>query len=114
MRLRIRELAQQSLSHAIDPSHPDYMAWSTGPQTLVDSAYLCYALLHAPDALWHPLDSITKSPLIKEITSTRKYELPYNIWLLFAALNEAWLLSIGQQPDILRLNTGLRKRKRAL
>lgn len=109
LRQHLRTLAQRCLANGVNPQHPDYLGWGAGPQVLVDSAYLCNALLRAPKALWEPLDDTTKTRLIAEIQGARRYELPYNNWVLFAAMNEAWLLSIGQQADILRLNTGLRK-----
>lgn len=109
LRQRIRTLAVTSLANAVNPDHPDYLAWRAGSQTLVDSAYLCNALLRAPKALWEPLDAVSKARLIAEIQGARRYELPYNNWVLFASMNEAWLLSIGEQADLLRLNTGLRK-----
>lgn len=109
LRQHLRTLAQRCLANAVNPEHPDYLGWASGPQVLVDSAYLCNALLRAPQALWQPLDATTKARLIAEIKGARRYELPYNNWVLFASMNEAWLLSVGQQADILRLNTGLRK-----
>jgi len=109
LRQHMRTLAQRCLANAVNPKHADYLGWASGAQVLVDSAYLCNALLRAPQVLWQPLDTTTKSRLIDEIKGARRYELPYNNWVLFASMNEAWLLSIGQQADILRLNTGLRK-----
>lgn len=109
LRQRLRGLALQSLANAVDPSNPDYLAWSASSQALVDSAYLTNALLRAPKALWEPLDARTKSRLIGEIKGMRRYQLPYNNWLLFAAMNEAWLTSIGEEGDILRLDAGVRK-----
>ena len=109
LRQRLRGLALQSLANAVDPSNPDYLAWRASSQALVDSAYLTNALLRAPKALWEPLDARTKSRLIEEIKGMRRYQLPYNNWLLFAAMNEAWLSSIGEEADILRMDTGVRK-----
>ena len=109
LRQHLRGLALQSYANAVDPSNPDYLAWRASSQALVDSAYLTNALLRAPKALWDPLDARTKSRLITEIKGMRRYQLPYNNWLLFAAMNEAWLSSVGEEADILRLDTGVRK-----
>jgi hypothetical protein len=109
LRQRLRGLALQSYANAVDPASPDYLAWGVSSQALVDSAYLTNALMRAPKALWDPLDARTKSRLIGEIKGMRRYQLPYNNWLLFAAMNEAWLTSIGEEGDILRLDAGVRK-----
>ena len=109
LRRRLRGLALQSYANAVDPASPDYVAWRSSSQALVDSAYLTNALLRAPKALWDPLDARTKSRLVAEIKGMRRYQLPYNNWLLFAAMNEAWLSSVGEEADILRLDTGVRK-----
>jgi hypothetical protein len=109
LRQRLRGLALQSYANAVDPASPDYLAWRASSQALVDSSYLTNALMRAPNALWEPLDARTKSRLIGEIKGMRRHQLPYNNWLLFSAMNEAWLTSIGEEGDILRLDTGVRK-----
>ncbi|MTW10375.1 DUF2264 domain-containing protein [Pseudoduganella eburnea] len=108
-RRHVRELALQSFANSVDPASPDYLAWRSTNQTLVDSAYYTNALMRAPKALWEPLDAVTRQRIIEEIKGVRRYSLPYNNWLLFAAMNEAWLFSIGEQGDVLRLNAGVRK-----
>lgn len=109
LRRQLRELALQSFTNSVDPASPDYLAWVSSNQTLVDSAYFTNALMRAPKALWDPLDAVTKKRIIAEIKGVRRYELGYNNWLLFAAMNEAWLLSIGEEFDILRIDTAVRK-----
>ena len=92
-RARLRQLALQSYTHAVDPGSPDYLAWRGHGQALVDSAYFTNALMRAPKALWEPLDATTKARIIAEIKQLRRIEPPYINWMLFAAMNEAWLLS---------------------
>jgi hypothetical protein len=108
-RRQVRELALQSLAHAVDPASPDYLAWRAGNQALVDSSYLTNALLRAPDALWKPLAAGTRQRIVAEIKSVRRFQPPYNNWLLFSAMNEAWLTSVGEDGDIVRLSTGVKK-----
>lgn len=108
-RARLRQLALQSYTHSVDPNSPDYLAWRGHGQTLVDSAYFTNALMRAPKALWEPLDATTKQRIIAEIKGLRRIEPPYINWLLFAAMNEAWLLSIGEEADPLRTNVAIRK-----
>ncbi len=108
-RKRLRELAVQSYVHSVDPKSPDYLLWKGPGQTLVDSAYFTNALMRAPKALWEPLDATTKRRIVAEIKGLRRIEPPYINWLLFAAMNEAFLLSIGEEHDPMRMNVAIRK-----
>ena len=108
-RRRLQQLALQSYANAVDPASPDYLAWKGGGQALVDSAYFTNALMRAPGVLWDPLDSVTKGRIVAEIKALRRIDPPYINWLLFAAMNEAWLLSIGEEHDPMRLNGAIRK-----
>jgi len=109
MRKRLRQMALASYTHAVDPKSPDYLRWHGHGQALVDSAYFTNALMRAPQALWEPLDATTKARIIAEIKRLRRIEPPYINWLLFAAMNEAWLLSIGEESDPMRMNGAIRK-----
>lgn len=108
-RARLRELALQSYAHAVDPASPDYLAWRGHGQALVDSAYFTNALMRAPKALWEPLDATTKRRIVAEVKGLRRIEPPYINWMLFAAMNEAWLLSVGEEADPMRTNVAIRK-----
>ncbi|NGZ86628.1 DUF2264 domain-containing protein [Duganella aceris] len=108
-RKRLHQLALQSYTNSVDPASPDYLQWKAPGQTLVDSAYYTNALMRAPKALWEPLDARTKQRIIAEIKSLRRIEPPYINWMLFAAMNEAWLMSIGEEFDPLRMNVAIRK-----
>jgi hypothetical protein len=108
-RKRLTDQALQSYVHAVDPSSPDYMSWRDHGQALVDSAYFTQALLRAPKVLWEPLDATTKKRIVEEIKGLRRVNPPFINWLLFAAMNEAFLLSIGEESDPMRLNTAVRK-----
>ncbi|MCE4553935.1 DUF2264 domain-containing protein [Roseateles cellulosilyticus] len=109
LRQRLRQEALQSYVHAVDPRSPDYLTWKGHGQALVDSAYFTNALMRAPAALWEPLDATTKARIVAEIKGLRRIEVPYINWLLFAAMNEAWLLSIGEEHDPMRMNGAIRK-----
>ena len=107
-RKALTEQALQSYVHAVDPASPDYLLWRGHGQALVDSAYFTQALLRAPKALWEPLDATTKKRIVEEIKGLRRVNPPFINWLLFAAMNEAFLLSIGEEADPMRLNTAVR------
>jgi len=109
LRARLRGLALQSYAHAVDPASPDYLAWKGEGQALVDSAYFTNALIRAPRALWDPLDATTKARIVAEIKGLRRVEPPYINWMLFAAMNEAFLLSVGEEADPMRTNVAIRK-----
>jgi hypothetical protein len=109
VRRRLLQMALQSYVHSVDPASPDCIFWEGGGQVLVDSAYYTQALLRAPKQLWDPLDAVTKRRMIDAIKSLRRIDPPFTNWLLFAAMNEAWLMSIGEQYDPLRMNMAIRK-----
>ena len=108
-RQRLRQMALQSYAHSVDPKSPDRLLWEGPEQTLVDAAYYTNALMRAPKALWEPLDNATKQRIIAAIKSLRRVDPPYTNWILFAAMNEAWLMSIGEQYDPMRINLAIRK-----
>ena len=109
LRTVLRQQAVASYAHSVDPASPDYLLWREAPQALVDSAYFTRAFLRAPRQLWEPLDAITKKRVIEEIKGLRRFSPPYTNWLLFAAMNEAFLLSIGEEWDPIRIDLAIRK-----
>lgn len=108
-RSRLREQARAACSHGVDPQGPDYLLWSAEGQPLVDSAFFTSALLRAPEALWKPLDAATKRRVIEHIQGLRRVSPPYTNWLLFAAMNEAFLLAVDAQWDPVRIEIAVRK-----
>ena len=75
----------------------------------MDSAYFTNALIRAPQALWEPLPDLVKQRIIAEIKGLRRVNPPYTNWLLFAAMNEAFLMSIGEDYDVMRIDLAIRK-----
>lgn len=109
IRQRLLLQTQQSLAHAVNPGSPDYLYWGSpsSRQPLVDAAFIAQALLAAPDALWKPLDTFTQQRVITEFKKLRTIE-PYNSnWLLFAAIIETFLLSIGEEINAARIDTAI-------
>lgn len=104
LRGRIRDLALESYARSVDPKSPDRLAWEGHGQTLVDSAYFTSALLRAPEALWEPLDSATKQRIGGVIKGLRRVSPPYQNWLLFASMNEAFLFFAGEDWDPMRVD----------
>ncbi|HEU5066701.1 MAG TPA: DUF2264 domain-containing protein [Sphingomicrobium sp.] len=104
LRRRIRDLALESYVRSVDPKSPDRLAWEGHPQALVDSAYFTSALLRAPTALWKPLDGATKQRIVGVIKGLRRVSPPYQNWLLFASMNEAFLFFAGEDWDPMRVD----------
>jgi len=108
-RKQLREWALKAYANAVDPESPDYLGWKSGGQTLVDAAYLVESLYRGYDALWVPLDSITKQRYIKEIQGLHRYDPPYTNWLLFVAMEECFLMYVGAPYDAYRIKLALSK-----
>lgn len=109
LRKALRGQAVASYAHAVDPASKDYLFGTDSAQALVDSSYFTNALIRAPKQLWAPLDAKTKARIVKEIKGLRAVSPPYTNWLLFAAMNEAFLLSIGEEWDPVRIDLAIRK-----
>lgn len=111
MRKQLREELLKGLVHAVDPGSPDYLNFRTEGQPIVDAAYVAQAFLRAPKALWEPLDTLTKQRFVEAFKSLRNRKGAYNNWLLFAGINEGFLMKIGEQYDPSRIDYALRKMK---
>ena len=108
-RRKLREYALQAYEHSVNPKSADYLHWDIGEgQLLVDSAYYTQGLLRAP-TLWQQQSAKTQARIVKEIKRLRSVRPPYTNWLLFAAMNEAFLLSVEQDYDPMRLDLSVRK-----
>lgn len=108
-RKQLREWALKSYVQAVDPNAPDYLLWRQEGQTLVDASYIAESFLRGYDALWTPLDSLTKQRYITEFTQLRRVDPSYSNWLLFSATVESFLRKAGAPSDTYRISSSLRK-----
>ena len=108
-RKQLREWALASYRNAVDPNSPDYLCWGITGQNLVDGAYIAESFLRAYDALWMPLDSLTKARYIHEFTCLRHIAPPYTNWLLFSSTIESFIAKTGGDYDTYRVNSACRK-----
>lgn len=108
-RVELREMALKSYANAVDPSSPDYLKWQGEGQALVDAAYVAESFIRAYDALWMPLDDVTKQRYIKEFTGLRNIDPPYTNWVLFSSTIESFLAKVGAPYDQYRVNSAIRK-----
>lgn len=108
-RAQLKEWALKAYAHAVNPDSPDYLLWRGHGQALVDAAYIAESFLRAYDALWMPLDSITKRRYFEEFQQLRRVDPPYTNWLLFSSVIESFLAKAGAEYDEYRINSAIRK-----
>jgi hypothetical protein len=110
---RIRQETTQkvlkSIKNAVDPLSSDYMLWEGEGQTLVDAAFFAQAISKSKDSIWSALSSNTKNQIITVLKLQRKVSPGYSNWLLFAAMTESFLMSIGEEYDFFRIDMAIKK-----
>lgn len=109
MRKQLRDWAISSYKNAVNPDSPDCLLWEGPTQILVDAAYIAESFMRAPEATWNRLDPITKQRYIDRFIGLRVIRPAYNNWLLFRAMTEAFLLSIGEKADMYALTVAVNK-----
>lgn len=109
MRLQLKELALKSYANAVDSSSPDYLLWEGEGQALVDAAYIAESFVRGFDALWLPLDKVTKERYVERFKALRSIDPPYTNWLLFSSMIESFLCRIDAGGDEYRVNSAIRK-----
>ena len=108
-RKQLREWALKSYAQSVDPESKDYLLWRKEGHPLVDAAYIAESFLRGYDALWVPLDDLTKQRYIAEFQQLRRVDPPYTNWLLFSSTVECFLKKAGAQTDYYRITSALRK-----
>ena len=111
MRKQLREWALASYKNAVDPESPDYLCWGVAGQNLVDAAYIAESFVRAYDALWMPLDDVTKRRYLDEFKKLRRIEPPYTNWFLFSSIIESFVAKATdrREYDDYRVMTTIRK-----
>lgn len=103
------KLALKGIENATNPAAKDYMNWGDeGGQPLVDASFFAYALIRCP-RLWADLDIKTRKNVITGLLKTRKIKPPESNWLLFAAMIEAFFISINEPFDKARIAYAINK-----
>ena len=108
LRKQYREWAIKGLQNALDSNAKDFMNFDIGGQQLVDASYVALAVVRAP-WLWENLDQKNKNLLVKSIVTTRKFKPVFSNWLLFSAMNEAFLAKFGFDWDPMRVDYALQQ-----
>jgi len=109
LRKKFNDYSLATIRNIVDPQSADYLNFREESQPLVDAAFLVQGFLRAPEQLWKPLDEITKKRIVEELLHLRKVKPPYNNWLLFAAMIEVFLYSIGENWDTMRVDIAIHK-----
>ena len=110
-RKQLREWALASYKNSVDSQSPDYLCWGVAGQNLVDAAYIAESFIRAYDALWVPLDDVTKQRYITEFKKLRSIEPPYTNWFLFSSTIESFIAkAVGlREYDDFRVMMTIRK-----
>ena len=109
LRKKFNDYSLAIIGNIVDPQSAEYLNFREESQPLVDAAFLVQGFLRAPEQLWKPLDEITKKRIVEELLHLRKVKPPYNNWLLFAAMIEVFLYSIGENWDTMRVDIAIHK-----
>ncbi|GAC1683747.1 MAG: DUF2264 domain-containing protein [Gemmatimonadaceae bacterium] len=102
-------LARRGLTAVTDPRSPDYANFTRGRQPLVDAAFLAHAIVRAPRQLWQLLDPAARPRVVAALKATRTIQPPQSNWLLFSAMIEAALCTMGEEWDRLRVDYAVRQ-----
>jgi len=109
-RLQFSELARQSLQGVFLPDSPDHLNFTSArdEQRLVDAAFLALAISRARAQLWDCLDQSTQQNLIVAFKKTRRFRPWPSNWMLFPAMVEAFLASVGTAWDGERIDAAFK------
>jgi hypothetical protein len=109
-RQKFIEWSQASLDAATDPGSPDFLNFNRGGQPLVDAAFLAEGILRAPAVLWQPLEARVRRQVMDALKSSRAIGTPTDSnWVMFAAMVEAALHTMGEQTVADRLEGCVRR-----
>ncbi|MBP8067018.1 MAG: DUF2264 domain-containing protein [Pedobacter sp.] len=108
LRKQYREWVIQGLKNSLDSNARDFMHYDIGGQQLVDASFVALAFIRAP-WLWENLDKKNQTLLVKSIATTRKFKPGFSNWLLFSAVNEAFMAKFGYDWDVMRVDYALQQ-----
>jgi hypothetical protein len=108
LRNQYREWALQGITNALDSTKKDFMRFDIGGQQLVDASFVALAFVRAP-WLYEHLDTATRQRLVASIRTTRRFRPAFSNWLLFSAMNEAFLARFGYEWDVMRVDYAMQQ-----
>ena len=90
------DLYLAGITAGTDPKHPEYWgAAQPQDQRMVEMAVFGFALLLAPDKLWHPLTAKTQQNLTQWLLSINAHPTADSNWLFFRILVNLGLRNVG-------------------
>ena len=108
LRKQYREWTIQGIKNSLDSNAKDFMNYDIAGQQLVDASFISLAFIRAP-WLWENLDKKNQQLLVKSIATTRKFKPGFSNWLLFSAMNEAFMAKYGFEWDAMRVDYSLQQ-----
>ncbi len=108
LRKQYRDWVIQGLKNSLDSNAKDFMNYDIGAQQLVDASFVALAFIRAP-WLWENLDKKNQNLMMKSIATTRKFKPGFSNWLLFSAVNEAFMAKFGYEWDVMRVDYALQQ-----
>jgi hypothetical protein len=108
LRQEYRDMVLKGLANALDSNKKDFMRFDIASQQLVDASFLSFAFVRAP-WLWENLSKQEKDRLVNSIKTTRKFKPSFSNWLLFSAMNEAFLCKYGFEWDPMRVDYAMQQ-----
>lgn len=102
---KYRRLARLAIDRATDPASPDFLNFNKGNQPLVDAGFLAHAVIRAPRQLCALLDGRVRQNLANALRSSLIIRPgKRSNWVLFGAMVEAALLTLGEKTDLARID----------
>jgi hypothetical protein len=108
LRKQYREWTIKGLQNALDSNANDFMRFDVTGQQLVDASFIALAVVRAP-WIWENLTTKHQQLLMQSILTTRKFKPGFSNWLLFSAMNEAFLAKFGYEWDPMRVDYALQQ-----
>lgn len=108
LRKQYRAWAIQGIKNSLDSNAKDFMNYNIAGQQLVDASFISLAFIRSP-WLWENLDYKNQVLMVKSIAITRKFKPGFSNWLLFSAMNEAFMAKYGFEWDVMRVDYSLQQ-----
>lgn len=105
---KYRQLILMGFQQGMDPTSPDYMNFKDWGQPLVDTAYVAYFIVRAPNFSKENLTGEVLANTVTALKDTRKMMPPNMNWNLFSAMVEGALAVLGEDYDLLRVLYAIR------
>jgi hypothetical protein len=107
LRKQYREWMLKGIANAVNPESKDYMEFTTG-QSLVDASFIAIGFVRCP-WVWENLPEKAKTQVVDAFKLTSKISPPFNNWLLFVGMIEAFYCKYNLPFDPVRIQFGIRQ-----